>query len=49
MNVDPPAVKRHGRPAGDGRTPRSAGQSMLMPETSQSPPTFSIVIVTQFL
>ena len=48
MDAEAAAVKRRGRAAVDGPA-GSPGQSVLMPETSQSPSTFSIVIVTQFL
>ena len=45
MNAEPGEVKQHGRGGSDRARP---GQ-VRMSATSQSPPTFSIVTVTQFL
>jgi hypothetical protein len=53
MNAEPGKVKQRGRGAssgGPGGAPiRPAGGQVRMSATSQSSPTFSIVIVTQFL
>ena len=49
MNAEPGEVKQRGRSGRGRRLGGGRPGQVRMSATSQSPPTFSIVIVTQFL